>query len=198
MSSVNKVILVGRLGKDPEVRFNQGGQAICKFSVATSENWTDKQTGQKQEKTEWHNIVIFGKLAEIAGQYLKKGSQVYLEGKLTTSKYQDQNGQDRYSTNVQVSDMTMLGGGQNDGGGHAQNAQGAQNSHDAGGDFGGYNSAPQQRGNQGGGNQGGGYNGGNQGGGYNNGGNQGGNQGGNRQPAPQPAAPQNWDDDIPF
>lgn len=112
MSSKNKVILVGRLGKDPEVRFTQSGTAICNLTVATSEEWKDKQTGEKQEKTEWHQCVMYGKLAEIAGQYLKKGSQVYLEGKLTTSKYQDsKTGEDRYSTKVQCEEMIMLGGG---------------------------------------------------------------------------------------
>jgi single-strand DNA-binding protein len=122
MSSKNKVILVGRLGKDPEVRFAQSGTAICNLTVATSEEWKDKQTGEKQEKTEWHQCVMYGKLAEIAGQYLKKGSQVYLEGKLTTSKYQDsKTGEDRYSTKVQCEEMIMLGGGQ---GGNQDGGQG--------------------------------------------------------------------------
>lgn len=122
MSSKNKVILVGRLGKDPEVRFTQSGTAICNLTVATSEEWKDKQTGEKQEKTEWHQCVMYGKLAEIAGQYLKKGSQVYLEGKLTTSKYQDsKTGEDRYSTKVQCEEMIMLGGGQ---GGNQDSGQG--------------------------------------------------------------------------
>ncbi|HBQ45312.1 MAG TPA: single-stranded DNA-binding protein, partial [Thiomicrospira sp.] len=98
MRGVNKVILVGTLGRDPEMKYAANGNAIATFSVATSEQWNDKSTGQKQEKTEWHRVVIFGKLAEIAGQYLTEGSQVYLEGKLQTRKWQDQNtGQDRYS-----------------------------------------------------------------------------------------------------
>ena len=115
MRGVNKVILVATLGKDPEIKYAANGNAITTLSVATSEQWNDKSTGQKQEKTEWHRVVIFGKLAEIAGQYLTKGSQVYLEGKLQTRKWQDQNtGQDRYSTEVVLSGfdgtMQMLGG----------------------------------------------------------------------------------------
>jgi len=112
---VNKVILVGTLGRDPEIKYAANGNAIANLSVVTSEQWNDKATGQKQEKTEWHRVVIFGKLAEIAGQYLTKGSQVYLEGKLQTRKWQDQNtGQDRYSTEVVLDFngvMQMLGGG---------------------------------------------------------------------------------------
>ena len=95
---INKVILVGNLGKDPEVRHFEGNSAVASFSVATSESWTDKSTGQKQEKTEWHRVSLFGKIAEIAGQYLDKGSKVYVEGKLQTRKWQDQSGQDRYTT----------------------------------------------------------------------------------------------------
>lgn len=115
MRGINKVILVGTLGRDPEVKYAANGNAITNLSVATSEQWTDKNTGQKQERTEWHRVVMFGKLAEIAGQYLRKGSQVYLEGKLQTRKWQDQNtGQDRYSTEVVVDgfsgQMQMLGG----------------------------------------------------------------------------------------
>ncbi|MDG6779162.1 single-stranded DNA-binding protein [Thiomicrorhabdus sp. zzn3] len=115
MRGVNKVILVGTLGRDPEVKYSANGNAIANLSVATSEQWTDKATGQKQEKTEWHRVVMFGKLAEVAGQYLTKGSQVYLEGKLQTRKWQDQNtGQDRYSTEVVLDGfsgtMQMLGG----------------------------------------------------------------------------------------
>lgn len=114
MRGVNKVILVGTLGRDPEVKYAANGNAIANLSVATSEQWNDKATGQKQEKTEWHRVVIFGKLAEIAGQYLTKGSQVYLEGKLQTRKWQDQaSGQDRYITEVVIDvsgSMQMLGG----------------------------------------------------------------------------------------
>lgn len=112
---INKVILVGSLGADPDIKYTGDGKAIANLSVATNEEWKDKNTGQKQEKTEWHRVVIFGKLAEIAGQYLTKGSQVYLEGKLQTRKWQDKNtGQDRYTTEVVVDfngNMQMLGGG---------------------------------------------------------------------------------------
>lgn len=109
---VNKVILVGNIGQEPEVRYSQAGSAIVNISLATSESWTDKQSGQKQEKTEWHKVVFFNKLAEIAAEYLRKGSQVYIEGSLRTRKWQDQQGQDRYSTEVVASEMQMLGGRQ--------------------------------------------------------------------------------------
>jgi single-strand DNA-binding protein len=103
MSGVNKVILVGRLGDEPQLKHASNGNAIANFSVATSESWTDKNTGQKQEKTEWHRVSCFGKVAEIAGQYLHKGSQVYIEGKLQTRKWQDKSGADRYTTEVSLS-----------------------------------------------------------------------------------------------
>jgi single-strand DNA-binding protein len=103
MAGINKVILIGNLGQKPEVKYASNGNAIANLSVATSETWTDRATGQKQEKTEWHRVSIFGKLAEIAGQYLDKGSKVYVEGKLQTRKWQDQSGQDRYTTEVVVS-----------------------------------------------------------------------------------------------
>ena len=103
MAGINKVILVGNLGAKPEVKYASNGNAIANLSVATSDSWTDKNTGQKQERTEWHRVSLFGKLAEIAGQYLDKGSKVYIEGKLQTRKWQDQNGQDRYTTEVVVS-----------------------------------------------------------------------------------------------
>jgi single-strand DNA-binding protein len=103
MAGINKVILVGNLGAKPEVKYASNGNAISNLSVATSESWTDKSTGQKQERTEWHRVSLFGKLAEIAGQYLDKGSKVYVEGKLQTRKWQDQNGQDRYTTEDVVS-----------------------------------------------------------------------------------------------
>lgn len=99
---INKVILVGNLGQDPEVRYLPNGGAVTNISVATSETWKDKQTGEQKDRTEWHRVVIFGKLAEIAGEYLKKGSQVYIEGQLQTRKWQDQSGQDRYTTEVVV------------------------------------------------------------------------------------------------
>lgn len=108
MRGVNKVILVATLGKDPETKTFPNGGSITNFSVATSEAWTDKNTGEKKEQTEWHNIVMQNKLGEIAQQYLKKGSKVYLEGKLRTRKWQDQNGQDRYSTEIVCNNMQML------------------------------------------------------------------------------------------
>ena len=102
---VNKVILVGNLGQDPEVRYMPNGNAVANISVATSETWKDKNTGDNQEKTEWHRVVLFRRLGEIAGEYLKKGSKVYIEGKLQTRKWQDQNGQDRYSTEIVADQM---------------------------------------------------------------------------------------------
>ena len=105
---INKVILVGNLGNDPESRYTQAGAAITNITIATSESWKDKNTGQAQERTEWHRVVFFNKLAEIAGQYLKKGSKVYIEGSLRTRKWQDQQGQDRYTTEIVANEMQML------------------------------------------------------------------------------------------
>ncbi len=105
--SVNKVILVGRLGKDPETRYMPNGEAVTNATLATSENWKDK-SGEKQEKTEWHNLTFYRRLAEIAGEYLKKGSQIYVEGKLSTRKWQDKEGKDRYTTDIIVNEMQML------------------------------------------------------------------------------------------
>ncbi len=131
---VNKVILVGNLGKDPEVRYTPSGSAVANITVATADQWKDKQTGEMQDRTEWHRIVFFNRLAEIAGEYLKKGSQVYLEGRLQTRKWQDQNGQDRYTTEIVANEMQMLGsrnqgqgGGQFDGMDQSAPAQGSQN-----------------------------------------------------------------------
>ena len=108
---VNKVILVGNLGKDPETRYMPSGKPVTSFSIATSESWNDRQSGEKQERTEWHNIVLFDKLAEIAAEYLRKGSQVYIEGSLRTRKWQDkETGKDRYTTEIVARDMQMLGG----------------------------------------------------------------------------------------
>ena len=109
MASVNKVIIVGNLGKDPETRYAPSGDAVTNIVVATTETWKDKASGEKREATEWHRVVFFGKLAEIAGQYLKKGSQVYLEGKLKTRKWQDKDGQDRFTTEINADEMKMLG-----------------------------------------------------------------------------------------
>lgn len=177
MRGVNKVIIIGNLGADPEARQFSNGGSVTNISVATSEQWTDKQSGEKREATEWHRISLFNRLGEIAAQYLRKGSKVYIEGSLRTRKYQDPNGQDRYITEIRAEQMQMLDGatgGSNDGGGFggAQNSNQYQNQ-------GGY-------GNQGGGfagqnqNQGGQNNYGqpanNQQGGYNQGGAQGSNQ----------------------
>mgnify|MGYP005843584349 CR=1 FL=1 len=105
---INKAIIVGNLGNDPEMRTTQSGSAVCNLSVATSEQWTDKQTGEKRENTEWHRVVLFGKLGEIAGEYLRKGSKVYLEGRVQTRKWQDREGRDRYTTEIVANDMQML------------------------------------------------------------------------------------------
>lgn len=185
MAGVNKVIIVGNLGNDPEVRYSSNGSAIANISVATSDSWKDKTTGERQERTEWHRIVMFNRLGEIAGEYLKKGSKVYIEGKLQTRKWQDAQGQDRYSTEIVGDQMQMLdsrGGGMGGGqGGGYQQPSGAQ---------------------QGGGQQ---FGGGQQQGGQQQGGGQqqqgGGQQFGGSQPqqAPsQPAPATDFDDDIPF
>jgi single-strand DNA-binding protein len=110
MASVNKVIIVGNLGKDPETRYTASGEAMCNITVATTESWKDKASGEKKELTEWHRISFFGKLAEIAGQYLKKGSQVYVEGSIRTRKWTDKEGQERYTTEIRADEMKMLGG----------------------------------------------------------------------------------------
>ena len=117
---LNKVILIGRLGKDPETRFMPNGEAVCNFSIATSESWNDRN-GQRVERTEWHNITMYRRLAEIAGQYLKKGSQVYLEGKIQSRKYTDKNGVERTAYDIIANEMKMLGGGNSE-----QQAQSAQ------------------------------------------------------------------------
>ena len=110
MASVNKVILIGNLGADPEIRYMPNGDPVATFNIATTDTWKDKQTGEKKEATEWHRIVIFRKLAEIAGQYLKKGAPIYIEGALKTSKWQNKAGQDRYTTEIVAYTMQMLGG----------------------------------------------------------------------------------------
>ncbi len=124
---VNKVILVGFLGGDPEVRYMPSGGAVANITIATSETWRDKATGEQREKTEWHRVALYGKLAEVAGEYLRKGSQVYIEGQLQTRKWKDQSGEDRYSTEVVVQGyngiMQMLGGGNRTQGGQGQPAQ---------------------------------------------------------------------------
>lgn len=126
---VNKVILIGNLGSDPEVRYTPEGRPVANFSLATSESWNDRNTGERQERTEWHRLVLWSKLAEIAGQYLKKGAKIYVEGRLQTRSWDDQSGQKRYTTEVVVNDMQMLdsrgeGGG---GGGYSDRPTGGQN-----------------------------------------------------------------------
>jgi single-strand DNA-binding protein len=137
---INKVIVVGNLGSDPETRYTASGTPITTLSVATSEQWTDKQSGQKQERTEWHRVKMFGRLAEIAGEYLKKGRQVYIEGSLRTDKYTGKDGIERYSTEIIANEMQMLGGGGDMGGG-------------GGGGGGGYRNRPPQQRSGGGGQQ---------------------------------------------
>lgn len=134
---VNKVILVGNLGKDPEVRYMQNGDAVANLTIATSESWTEKESGEKKEVTEWHRVTMFRKLGEIAEQYLKKGSQVYIEGKLKTQKYQDkETGADRYSTTIIADQMQMLGG--KTGASQGQPQQGMQKPQQAAQQKGGY------------------------------------------------------------
>ena len=127
---VNKVIIVGTLGNDPEVKYSASGSAIANLSVATSEQWKDKTTGEKKEQTEWHRVVIFGKLAEVAGEYLRKGSQVYIEGQLRTRKWTDSNGVDRYTTEIVIQQMggvmQMLGGKRDDSGQQQRQQSGQQ------------------------------------------------------------------------
>ena len=116
---INKVMLIGNLGRDPETRYAQNGSAVTRFSVATSESWKDRTSGEQQERTEWHRVVFFNRLSEIAAEYLRKGSKVYVEGSLRTRKWQDQSGQDRYSTEIVAQEMQMLdsrGGGMQDSG----------------------------------------------------------------------------------
>lgn len=162
---VNKVIIVGNLGADPETRYTGSGTAITSLRIATSEQWTDKQSGERQERTEWHRVKMFGRLAEIAGEYLTKGRQVYIEGSLRTDKFTDKEGVERYSTDIVASEMQMLGGGQ-DGQGDGQQGSRGQGQRDRG--------QQQQRGQ---GSQGRGNGGNGNGGGY---GNRGGHQGNGR------------------
>lgn len=134
---INKVILVGNLGRDPEIRYTADGRPIANFSVATSETWTDKSSGEKREKTEWHRVVVFGKLAEICGEFLSKGRQVYIEGKLQTRKWQGQDGQDKYTTEVVVDSfngtMQMLGTREGGSGGGSRPAAGSGGGNSSGG-----------------------------------------------------------------
>ncbi len=126
---INKVILIGNLGRDPETRYTQGGSAVTNLRLATAESWKDRQTGEQQERTEWHTVVCFARLAEIAGEYLRKGSKVYIEGRLQTRKWQDKDGHDRYSTEIVANEMQMLdsrgGGGGGDGDAPMRQSSGA-------------------------------------------------------------------------
>jgi len=176
---VNKVILIGNLGADPEVKYTPDGAPVANFNMATSESWTNK-SGERQERTEWHRIVMWRKLAEIAGQYLRKGSKIYVEGKLKTRTWEDQSGQKRYMTEVEVNDMQMLDSRGDSGGGGGMQGGGMQGGGGQGG------------GGQGGGGQGGGG----QGGGGQGGGGQGG--GGGAPPPDYPPVGQGDDDDLPF
>lgn len=195
---VNKVILVGNLGQDPEVRYMPNGNAVANLSIATSESWKDQQ-GQMQERTEWHRLTMYRRLAEVAGEYLRKGSQIYVEGKLQTRKWQDQQGQDKYTTEVIVDQMQMLGGkggGQSEGGFQGQQRQPAQRPAQGGQNAGGQNSGGQNSGGyQQSPNQG--YNQAPQGGQGNQGFNQA-PQGGQNKPAPMAEPDFDFDDDIPF
>ncbi|MDO3386177.1 single-stranded DNA-binding protein [Gilvimarinus sp. SDUM040013] len=188
---INKVILVGNLGQDPETKFMPSGGAVTNISVATSETWKDKNTGQPQERTEWHRVVFFNRLAEIAGEYLRKGSKVYIEGSLRTRKWQGQDGQDRYTTEIVAGEMQMLDSRGGDNSGYGQDNYNQGQGYGGGQNFGGQNQAPQQAPqnqapqNQGGFNQGG--------------------QPAQQPPqqAPQPQQPASggfdtFDDDIPF
>ncbi len=176
MASVNKVILVGNLGADPETRYAPSGDAICNIRIATTDSWRDKTSGEKREATEWHRIVFFGKLAEIAGQYLKKGSQIYVEGSLRTRKWQDKDGRDQYTTEIRADQMQMLGSRQ--GGGDYQrsggNTDGGYDQSSGGGDD--FAPPPRQ--------------------------NSGGNRPAQQRPAPAsapaPSGLSDFDDDIPF
>jgi single-strand DNA-binding protein len=169
MASVNKVIIVGNLGRDPETRYMPSGDAMTSIAVATTDTWKDKTTGEKKEQTEWHRISFFGKLAEIAGQYLKKGSQVYIEGSLRTRKYTDKDGVEKYSTEIKADTMQMLGSRQGMGGGAGAGMD----------DGGGYSSAPPARQNASAG--------------------AGAGAGGGNRPAARPAPNfSDMDDDIPF
>ncbi len=135
---INKVILVGNLGSDPELRSTGGGLSICTFSLATSESWTDKQSGEKQERTEWHRIKIFGRLGEIANEYLKKGRQVYIEGSIRSDKYTGKDGVEKYFTDIIASEMQMLGSNEGGGGGgQRERPQGGGGQRPAGGNYGG-------------------------------------------------------------
>ncbi len=138
---INKVILVGNLGQDPETKAMPSGMTVCNLRIATSESWKDKQTGEMKEQTEWHSVAMFGRLAEIAGEYLRKGSQVYIEGRLRTRKWQDKEGRDRYTTEIVANEMQMLGSRGGMGGGEGRSESRAAGGGGRGGE-GGYSDAP--------------------------------------------------------
>lgn len=159
MAAVNKVILVGNLGRDPEVRYSPNGGAICNVSLATTRNWKDKASGEKREETEWHRVVFYDRLAEIAGEYLKKGRSVYIEGRLKTRKWTDKEGQERYTTEIIAEEMQMLGSREGGGGDYSREtsgggAGGGRGRGSSGGAYGGGGSGPggdaESRGGQGG------------------------------------------------
>ncbi|RDK11591.1 single-stranded DNA-binding protein [Cupriavidus lacunae] len=187
MASVNKVILVGNLGADPETRYLPSGDAVTNIRLATTDRYKDKQSGEMKEATEWHRISFFGKIAEIAGQYLRKGSSVYIEGRIRTRKWQDQSGQDKYSTEIVADQMQMLGSRQGGGGGGDEGGYGG-----GAGGGGGYSREASG---------GGGYGGGRGGQAGAQGGGQGGGQAGGAARRPQQPASngfEDMDDDIPF
>lgn len=130
MASLNKATLIGNLGADPEVRYMTNGDCVCNIRLATTETWKDKASGEQQEATEWHRVTFYRRLGEVAGQYLKKGSQVYIEGKLTTRKWQDKDGQDRYTTEIVANEMKMLGGRRDGESGKQQQARPAASVND--------------------------------------------------------------------
>ena len=148
MASINKVILIGNLGRDPEVRYTANGAAICNITVATSRNWKDKTSGEKMEETEWHRVVFYDRLAEIAGEYLKKGRSVYVEGRLKTRKWQDKDGVEKYTTEIIADNMQLLGGREGGGAGGDEGGSGggyAPRERSGGGGGGGERSAPAAR-----------------------------------------------------
>lgn len=136
MASINKVIIIGNLGRDPEVRYTPSGAAVCNVSVATTRNWKDKNSGDKVEETEWHRVVFYDRLAEIAGEYLKKGRSVYVEGRLKTRKWQDKDGKDNYTTEIVAENMQLLGGREGGGNYGGGNAGGSDDGYSRGGDHG--------------------------------------------------------------
>lgn len=145
MASINKVIIIGNLGKDPEVRYTPNGSAVCNITVATSRQWKDKNSGEKQEETEWHRIVFFDRMAEIAGEYLKKGRPVYVEGRLKTRKWTDKDGVEKYTTEIMAENMQLLGGREGGGGGGGDEGGGGGYSRGSQGGDRGERSAPASR-----------------------------------------------------